>query len=70
MKFQREQLDSILKNQIFKLDQSLENLFDEFNQLETYDSNHQFFVNQIHERIHERLNILERKVIDNYINDK
>lgn len=66
LKVQREQLDSILKNQVFKLEQQLGNLIEDFRLLKIYYRNNKDFVN----KIHNELNNLERKVIDDYINDK
>ena len=66
MKVQRELLDLILKNQVFKLEQSLENLCDELSHLKGYDRNQKGLLNSFHKC----LNDLERKVIDDYINDK
>ena len=66
LKAQKKQLDSILKNQVFKLEQSLENLCDELSHLKGYDRNQKGLLNSFHKC----LNDLERKVIDDYINDK
>ena len=66
LKVQREQLDSILKNQVFKLEQQLGNLMDYFRILNTYYVSNEDLENNIHNQ----LNILEKKVIDDYINDK
>ena len=63
---QREQLNSILKNQLFKLDKSLKNLNIDLKSFQTYDANYKDFI----KNIHKSLNDLERNLIDNYINKK
>ena len=65
LKVQREQLDSILESQVFTLERTLHNLYGEFKTFKRNDEIFKEFIN----KIHDNLNDLERKLIDDYIND-
>jgi hypothetical protein len=66
LKVQREQFDSIVKNQVNTLEKKIADLYDDLKKLHKYEDTFTDFMNQMYESLNE----LERKYVDDYINGK